>query len=705
MRKIIIPFLFCFLIFPYLLQAQQSFFIEGKVSDKESKDPLPAYVLEEEGGAGCTADGSGYFKLTLKRQKIPQTLKLSVWLIGYKKKDIEAKIGEYLTVELELEPIQANEIVVTADSIVSDGKSQKTVTMNRMDIYTTPGAAADPLYASHILPGVNSLPDASSMLIRGGAPDEVGYFFDGIEVEHPFLSESLHESYFSIFDNQVIQNFSVSTSGFHPQYGDSLSGIMDISVKDTIAKGEGGLGLSVLGLNSYAGLPLKGIGSFVGSYNLGYSDLMTWMNNRKGREFQTENAFGKFHLQLNKSNSIRIYGLYDGYHFTQTDEFSADSKNKIAAVSWTSTLAKNLVTKLHLSRVGYDVSLNIQDSLQIKTKDDAWQGRLETAVDFGRHFLEFGADLQKRSTEVNILENESQAYQVQGTKRGFYFNDKFRISDHLFANLGARLFSLDLLNNKWHIAPRTSLAYLLTRDDVLRFSLGVYQQFGDYFTLKNNPSLRPKLAVHCALSYDRIKEETELRATLYDKEYRNLFLNKEEEIVSNEGYGYARGAEFFLKKKKKRYDAILVYNFLHSKRKENDALVLSNSPYEIAHSLTAIFKWKFKNSSLGIRYSYASGRPFTPLLGREWDSESQSYLPLWGAPFSEHYPSYQRLDISGSKSLNILKRITVLYFGITNFLNNKNILSYEYSDDYSSRMDQHSIFARTLFVGLYLPFF
>ncbi len=705
MRKIIISVLLCFLLFPYLLEAQQSFFIEGKVIDKETKEALPAYVLEEEGGAGCTADSNGYFKLTIKRQKIPQTLKLSFWLIGYKRKEVEAKIGEYLTVELGLEPVQAHEIVVTADSIVSDGKSQKTVTMNKMDIYTTPGAAADPLYASHILPGVNSLPDASSMLIRGGAPDEVGYFFDGIEVEHPFLSESLHESYFSIFDNQVIENFNVSTSGFHPKYSDSLSGIMDISVKDTISKAEGGLGLSVLGLNSYVGLPVKSIGSFVGSYNLGYSDLLTWINKRKGREFQTENAFGKFHLQLNKSNFIRIYGLFDEYHFTQTDEFSADSKNKIAAVSWTSTLAKNLVIKLHLSHLGYDVSLHIQDSIQIKTQDEAWQGRLDAAVDLGRHFLEFGVDMKKRSMEVSILENESQAYQVKGTRRGFYFNDKFRISDHLFANLGARLFSLDLMNNNWHFAPRTSLAYLLTRDDVIRFSLGIYQQFGDYFTLKNNPDLRPKLAVHCALSYDRIKEETELRATLYDKEYRNLFLNKEEEIVSNEGYGYARGAEFFLKKKNKRYDVIIVYNFLNSKRKENDALVLSNSPYEIAHSLTGIFKWKFKNSSLGIRYSYASGRPFTPLAGREWDSETQAYLPIWGASFSERYPSYERLDISGSKSFNVLKRMTILYFGITNVLNNKNILSYEYTDDYSSRMDQHSIFGRTLFVGLYVPFF
>jgi len=40
-----------------------------------------------------------------------------------------------------------------------------------------------------------------------------------------------------------------------------------------------------------------------------------------------------------------------------------------------------------------------------------------------------------------------------------------------------------------------------------------------------------------------------------------------------------------------------------------------------------------------------------PIAGREWDSETQAYLPIWGPPFSERYPSYQRLDISGSKTL------------------------------------------------------
>jgi hypothetical protein len=95
------------------------------------------------------------------------------------------------------------------------------------------------------------------MLIRGGSPEEVAFYFDGVEVEHPFLSESLHESYFSIFDNQVIDGFSVSGSGYHTKFGDALSGVMDISAKDSVFSREGGVGLSIMGLNSYIGVPIK----------------------------------------------------------------------------------------------------------------------------------------------------------------------------------------------------------------------------------------------------------------------------------------------------------------------------------------------------------------------------------------------------------------------------------------------------------------
>lgn len=706
MRKKRFLILFFFLIFAFNLNAQKASFVEGKIIDKQTKDPLPAYITVQGTEIGCTADYEGYFRLNLKSMEtIEQKIRLLVWLIGYKKKEVDVKMGRYLTIELELKPLPPQEIVVTADSMVSDEKSQKTVTMNKMDVYTLPGTAADPLYASQILPGVNSMPDASSMLIRGGAPEEVAYFFDGIEVEHPFLSESLHESYFSIFDNQIIKNFSVSTSGFHSKFGDALSGVMNITAKDNIFQGEGGLGFSILGLNSYIGLPLKNLGSFVGSYNIGNSYLMTKINNREESIFKTQNAFGKINLKINNFNSIRLLGLFDDYEFSHEEGFSTDSKNNIAGFSLTSVLARNLVTKFTLSSVNYRASYELEEVFQKNIKDNVLQARFDTSLDLESHYIEFGADFQKRKIHVSITHNNSENYETQGTRLGLYFNDKFRALDNFYINLGGRVYSLNLDNNRLNFDPRASLAYLITQNDILRFSVGMYHQFGDYFKIKENNSLKPTHAYHYSLSYDRIIEDTEIRATIYNKEYRNLFLNHDEGIINNDGHGYARGAEFFIKKKKKKYDAIFVYNFLRSKRKENYVQSLARSPYEIDHSLTGIFKLKFENASIGIRYSYASGLPFTPLLDREWDADGQVYLPLWGEPYSNRYPSYQRMDINGSKNFNFQNRLIVLYFGITNILNNKNILRYEYSDDYSIRKNRYSIFGRSVFIGIYIPFF
>ncbi|MGB9004166.1 MAG: TonB-dependent receptor [Candidatus Aminicenantales bacterium] len=700
--------LFFFLISVFNLIAEEAPSIEGKIIDKETKDPLPAYVTVVGTEIGCTADIDGHFKLNLKSFGYSQKIKILAWLIGYKKKEVEAKIGEYLTIELEIEPLSPKEIVVTADSIVSEEKSKKTVTMNKMDIYTLPGAAADPVYASHILPGVNSMPDASNILIRGGAPDEVAYFLDGIELEHPFLTESLHESYFSIFDNQIIEDFSVSTSGFPAKFGDALSGIMNISAKDNIFKGEGGLGISILGLSCYAGLPIKNDQCVVGSYNRGYSYLLTRINNREESEYETENAFGKANLRLNKFHTIRLLGLFDKYRFSHESGFNTNSRNTIAGFSLTSTLANNLVTKLSLSHINYRAFYQVEGSFQKDIKDVILQARLDTSLALGRHFIEFGADIQNRKIDVSVglLNIDSDFYETQkGTRLGLYFDDKFRVLNNLFINLGVRLSSLDLNDYKLNFDPRFSVAYLITKNDILRFSMGEYHQFGDYFTLKENIGLGAEFAYHYSLSYDRISEDTNIRFSLYNKEYKNLFLNKEQGIVCNEGYGYARGLEFFIKRKKRSYDLIFVYNFLSSKRKEDDIKSLVRSPYEIDHSFTGIFTLKIKNYSLGIRYSYASGLPSTPLVDREWDNDNQIYLPVWGEPYSNRLPSYQRVDLNGSMIINFQKRLIVLYFGITNVLNRENILRYEYNDDYSMRTNINSIFGRSIFVGIYIPFF
>jgi len=703
-------FLFIFLSLIILgsmeLKAEFPVIIEGKVVDKETRDPLPAYVFVKGSDVGTSADYDGTFKLALESIHTGDAVILEIFQLGYRRKEAFARVGEKILIELDLEPLPSHEVLVTADSMVAEEETQKTVTLKKMDVYTLPGTAADPLYASHILPGVNSLPDSSSLLIRGGSSEEVAYYFDGIEIEHPFLTGSLHEAYFSIFDNQVIQGFSVSTSGFHTKFGDALSGIMDIAAKDSLSSGEGGIGLSIMGLNSYVGIPIKRVGSLIGSYNRGYSDLMTKINNREESEFETENAFIKLNIHLNRANSLRVLGMMDQYDFAHDSGFSTTSQNMLAGFSLTSSLAKNLATTLTISRVHHKAFFEVKDILQNDFEDNILQARWDTSLDLESHFLEFGADIQGRNLSYSYEQEsgQSEAYGVKGTRLGLYVSDKFRFSDNFYLTLGGRLSALSLRNTEVNFDPRFSLACFLTRRDILRLSAGFHHQYGDYFVLQDN-DLKAKRAGHLSLTYDRISEPLDLRLTLYNKEYRSLILYEGENLTTNSGLGYARGAELFIKWKRPKYDTLLVYNFLSSKRKENDVLSLTTSPYEINHSFTGIFKYKFTNGSLGIRFSYATGLPYTPLAGREWDDVENVYAPIWGAPYSQRYPSYQRVDINGSKNFTFQKKLIVFYFGITNVLNRKNVLRYEYSSDYSVRNNSYSIFGRSIFLGIYIPFF
>lgn len=702
-------FLFLIIIFAAAgLWGKSQVFISGKIIDKETRDPLPAYISIKGTEIGTSADYDGTFKLNLEYAGSVKELILEVFQVGYKQKELAVKSGEDILIEMDLEPLPSHQITVTADSMFSEDEVQKTVTLKRMDVYTLPGTAADPLYATQLLPGVNSQPDSSSILIRGGAADEVAYFYDGIEIEHPFLTGSLHEAYFSIFDNQVIEGFRVSTSGFHTKYGDALSGIMDITAKNDITSGEGGLGLSIMGLNSYLGLPIKKVGSLVASYNRGHSGLMTRINGHEENEFETVHVSAKLNLKINKANTLRVQALKDNYDFVQDSGFSTNSDNLVAGFSLTSSLSKKLVSILTLSRVSHQVFFDVKDVIKQDFKDICFQARWDASLDLGRHYLNLGADIQRRDLNFSydLSNNGQEKFEVQGTRYGLYLSDKFRLTDKFYLTVAGRASSLSVKENSTNFDPRISLAYFFTQNDVLRISAGYHHQFGDYFVLAKN-ELKAKNAGHISFTYDRISDPLDLRVTVYNKEYRNLFLNEDgdEDIVSNNGLGFGRGAELYIKWKQPKYDAFLVYNYLDSKRKENDVLVLSTSPYEITHSLTGIFKLKFDSTTLGVRFSYATGLPYTPLVSREWDAENGIYVPTWGASFSSRFPSYQRMDLNGSKNFTFQNRLLIFYFGITNLLNRKNILRYEYSSDYSARNNSYSIFGRSIFLGIYVPFF
>jgi len=681
--------------------------ISGTILDAETKAPVSAYILVAESEIGFQADRKGRFSLVIGLDSDkPVEVILFVYKIGYLRKEVRVIPGKDITIHLKPEEVIHHVIQVTADSGVGPDEGKKVVTLKKMEVYSIPGAAADPIYAAQVLPGVTALPDSSSILIRGGAPEEVCYQFEGVEIEHPFLSETMHEGYFSIFDNQYVEKFNVSTSGFHPRFGDALSGVVDIEARDQFGRKEGGIGLSIMGLNSFAALPFKNSGGCLLSLNKGYSQLMTKINGREGADFQTENLFGKLKFHAGQNLQIRLFGLRDVYSFEKKEDMDIKTDNHLFGLSVQSLISELASLQLTISGSRYNSRFSSVFYSE-KKHDDVLQFSLGGVMESGRHFFETGIDAQRRwltcdgGGENQPLVNEKAA----GTRVSFYLNDRIALGRHFLVNIGFRIHSLDSCRFRLNGDPRFALAWMISKDHLLRFSTGVYHQYADYFSLRQAPELDPFRAIHHSLSYDGTRAGTGWRMTIYRKEYRRLPVRIENNTFTNDGYGYAQGIELYLHRETKKWKGIVVYNFLDSRRREGNLAEPARSPWEIPHSLTVILMLKWKKTHFGIRYSLASGLPYTPLADRWWDEEQQHYMPLWGDPYSVRYPSFQRLDLNGNILIPLKKRDLILYFGITNLMNRRNVLRYVYSEDYSTREEIDSIFGRTLFIGLYLPLF
>ncbi len=115
-----IAFLFTFLCFTVLLQAQNHLFISGKIIDKKTKEPISyAHVGIPEKGIGTTTayDGTFYFKVP----KYYDQSSMIVSYIGYKTFRFPInQIKSKITIELEVAENELVEIVVMEPTQVED---------------------------------------------------------------------------------------------------------------------------------------------------------------------------------------------------------------------------------------------------------------------------------------------------------------------------------------------------------------------------------------------------------------------------------------------------------------------------------------------------------------------------------------------------------------------------------------------------------
>ena len=193
------------------------------------------------------------------------------------------------------------------------------------------------------------------------------------------------------------------------------------------------------------------------------------------------------------------------------------------------------------------------------------------------------------------------------------------------------------------------------------------------------------------------------RVEAYRKRYADLALQTRDFRVVPDGRGSSRGVDLFYKGRLPLggIDVRSISTYLVARRTDPETGSVVRAPFDVSATHTLIVERGFANGvRLAASYRSATGKPFTPVVGATYDAARNVYIPTYGAPMSERFPSLRRFDVSASHFRRITATLTsVLYVSVSNLLDRANVQSWQYSHDYSRRVGLRSIFNRSVYFG------
>lgn len=212
--------------------------IVGKVTDEQTGEAVVGANIVIEGTfLGAAADLDGFYSIS---NVPPGTYRLIVSAVGYQKTIVENVLVKIdlttrIDVKLSSSVIQLNqEVVVTSQRpLVQKDLTSTSVTISSDDIKMMPVESIGQI--------VNLQAGVIDGHFRGGRSNDVAYLIDGVAVTDPFNGGFTVE-----VENSSIRQMEVITGTFNAEYGQALSGVVNIVT-------EGGSDKFKANVSSYVG--------------------------------------------------------------------------------------------------------------------------------------------------------------------------------------------------------------------------------------------------------------------------------------------------------------------------------------------------------------------------------------------------------------------------------------------------------------------
>jgi hypothetical protein len=669
---------------------------------------------------GVLADSSGAFVI---QATAPLPLTLHVKQIGFLPFERVLRDTSHIVVMLERAAPVLAPITVQAGAYTAG--EERGATLTPLEVVTTPGTAADVNRAIQLLPGVQAVDDGTALFVRGGDFTETKAFLNEAPLLNPVQLLTPSGTFVGTVDPFQLDGIFFSSGGFGARYGDALSGVIGLRTRGAAAQSGATLGAGLAALSAGASLRLSPAFSVRLAGNR--FDLDPFLRVNSSSRTYTPPPHGRdvsasaiwtyrpgAEIKLFGIDQTNVLGVdLDEPSFSGT--FDVDVASRLLVATWRDVLGPIAplvsISETRLTRdEGYgafDLDAN-QKQRQFHVQV-SWQAS-------GNLLVRAGGELDRLASDLAGSLPKAAYDQGPGSRTTVFALDQTSQRKGAFVELDWRAGDVRLtpgirtdhsnLTDRTTIDPRVSVAWRLASLMTLTGALGIYHQVPDPLHFADSiggAGLAPMRARQAVVGMQMGEGSIIFRVEAYHKRYDDLALQTRDFDVVAGGRGTSRGIDIFYKGRLPigGIDVRSISSYLVARRTDPETGAIVRAPFDVSATHTFIAERGFANGvRLGMSYRTATGKPFTPIVGATYDPARAIYVPTYGAPMSDRFPSLRRFDISASRFMPITANInSVIYVSVSNLFDRANVQSWQYSRDYSERVGLRSIFNRSVYFG------
>lgn len=594
-----------------------------------------------------------------------------------------------------------------------------------------PGGFADPTRYLQSLPGVGNDSDFDGLLfVRGGEADHNRILVDQVSVSDPYHFGGV----VSFLNADVIDQVEFVPGGFAADYGDAIGGLLRVRRRiGNLYQFRSSASLSLITANASVEGPLghDSKGSWLLAGRRSYLDRL--MSGRAvGRavlpsyydvDGRLYRRFGSHELRMGLMRSGDGFSARVSDHFTFAPADSGgltwDRALTLATLNWDhaagpwklsqtmgygwrdqqvvlhGTLPQNATGDFRTFDWRGDAQLRAH-GIEWSTGAQVVHTHIEYHLDFNRLSLE---EPDRRSSPRSPLDTLRTVSDFEGRNvySAAYAQAKVPIADSsITAIVGVRLEHASR-NHQTEPTPRLRLQWQTPWGPILSGAAGSYRQFpGERLEADpqiGSPELRAERARHLTLGLALpLSGGGRLSLEGYHKRLNDLIVyardaaDGEPRFVST-GSGVARGVEFLAHTRGSHYSSWVSYTLGEVRYHDGPGLAEYAPAQDLRHLISVVGRYEpAPGWAVGLKWRAHSGRPYTPVIGRENVSEfvdGVEWIPVEGGFHSARFPWYHRLDVRAERDFRLAGLRASAFLEVINLYGRRNLFDYRYVDGFS----------------------